>query len=309
MFSALWTQTFPPKPTFTTSSIPRNSGTSKILLITGAKPRHTPRTSKTSLSHRRNHLPSRTLRTRTKAAINDVIASFDTAPENLRDLSTIKGLAAAFAAQERKLDVLWNNASVGGIPDVGPTKQGIEGNVGVNCIPPLLFTQELLPQLQEAVRMTTEAGSVRVLWTGSLTIEQVAPKGGEIDYSALERPTKTPDYGFDYAAAECWGRAYGIVSLFLNPGNVYTSMYSQLKRSWVTRMVLGLMLSEPMMGAYTLLCAGLQMTLGQRWELGGIFSRLGCWQGNGREDIYKGIEEGEAMKFKERCEGIHRPHV
>jgi NAD(P)-dependent dehydrogenase (short-subunit alcohol dehydrogenase family) len=119
----------------------------------------------------------------------------------------------------------------------GRARERVEqaSHVGTNCVAPLLFTQDLLPQLQEAAK-TAQSGSVRTIWTGSLMIESHSPPGG-MQYEFLEKG-KTTSSNRDYAmskvgnwylaveAAERWEK-YGIFSVVQNPGKLRTNIYSK----------------------------------------------------------------------------------
>jgi NAD(P)-dependent dehydrogenase (short-subunit alcohol dehydrogenase family) len=115
---------------------------------------------------------------------------------DLNDLTTIKTSAAQLIASETRLDILWNNAGIGGAPVGTSTQQNIEGHLGVNCIAPLLFVQELLPLLRETAAGAPE-GSVRVVWASSLSMEVFSPRGG-IDFNLIDSGA-TQDPVRDYA--------------------------------------------------------------------------------------------------------------
>lgn len=92
---------------------------------------------------------------------------------DLNDLTTVKASAVAFAAQESKLDVLWNNAGIAAVPVGTTTKQNLEAHIGVNCLAPFLFIQLLLPQLRAAAKVMPK-DSVRIVWTSSWMTESHA---------------------------------------------------------------------------------------------------------------------------------------
>lgn len=81
----------------------------------------------------------------------------------------MKAAAKSFAQQEDKLDVLWNNAGLGGnrVKIGQRTAQDFEPMIGIHCIATLLFTQLLLPQLRAAAAASGESGMTRVVWTSS----------------------------------------------------------------------------------------------------------------------------------------------
>ncbi|KAF2635314.1 NAD(P)-binding protein [Massarina eburnea CBS 473.64] len=337
MFQSFWKQSFPPPPAFLPNQIPPGSQTNRVYIITGANQGIGLELVKLLYQTGATIYLAGRSQPRIEAAIQTIKSSTPTPSTpatlkhlhlDLNDLTSIKASAATFAAQEKRLDILWNNAGVCGPPDVPSTKQGIEGHIGVNCIAPLLFTQALLPQLREATKSAV-AGSVRVIWSGSLTIEQLAPKGGRIDYSALEagrdgtigsqhRSSGVNDYAVSklgnwylcVEAAERWGGNYGIVSVVVNPGNVRTNMSAEAKKkSLIVRGVLALMLYEPGLGAHTLLYAGFTGDVGVERNNGAYVLPFGVLGENGRKDVYEGIGKGEARRFWEWCERMYGTYV
>ncbi|PVH98796.1 NAD(P)-binding protein, partial [Periconia macrospinosa] len=265
---AIWQQYFPPKPTFTEKNVPSSCG--KVFIVTGANQGIGLELVKMLYPTGATIYLAGRSRERVEQAIQEVIETQKPATPatlkflylDLSNLTTIKASAAAFAAQESRLDKLWNNAGIGGNPEGTTTAQNIEGHVGINCVAPLLFTQELLPQLQEAAK-TAEPGSVRIIWSSSLMIETMSPPGG-LQYEHLEK-SKTTNSNRDYSmskvgnwylaveAAQRWAK-YGIVSVVQNPGNLKTNIYSHQPKLLMA--LLNLLLYEPKMGAYTLLYSG-----------------------------------------------------
>ncbi|CAI6301100.1 unnamed protein product [Periconia digitata] len=323
MFQALWQQYFPPSPTFTEENVAPSSQQGKVFIITGANQGigfelvkmlyHTGATI---------YLAGRS-RERVEQAIKEVTGSQKPATPatlkylhlDLNDLATIKASAAAFASQETRLDKLWNNAGIGGNPEGTTTAQNIEGHVGVNCIAPLLFTQELLPQLQQAAK-TADPGTVRIIWTGSLMIESMAPSEG-VQYEHLEKG-KTTNSNRDYAmskvgnwylaieAAQRWSK-YGITSVVQNPGNLLTNIYSHQPK--ILMAILKLVLYAPKMGGYTLLYSGFTSDVDIDKNNGAYIRPFGILAPNGRQDIYKKIAEGAPGKFWDWCEKKYQPYL
>ncbi|RYP59419.1 hypothetical protein DL770_010201 [Monosporascus sp. CRB-9-2] len=230
-FSALRQQFFPLAPTFTQKHIVPGSQVGKVFIITGAN-------SGLGLALVKLLYPTGATiylagrsPEKIQNAINEVTsvlsASAPATPAilkslylDLSDLTTVKSAAASFAAQETRLDILWNNAGTG-CPPERLTKQGLEIHVGANCVAPLLFTHELLPLLRATARSTSE-NSVRVVCSGSLQIDMTAPKGG-IDFSRIENPrvVNREDYAASKAGnwflaaegAKRWG-GDGIINAF-----------------------------------------------------------------------------------------------
>lgn len=324
MFKAVWSQYFPPKPTFTEKDVPPGSQVGKVFIITGANQGIGFELAKILYPTGATIYLAGRSQERVSKAIEQVKAAVQPAPStpatlkylhlDLSDLTTIKASAAEFAKQEQKLDILWNNAGIGGNPKGTTTKQNLEGHVGTNCVAPLLFTQELLPQLQQAAKTAPE-GSVRVIWTSSLMIETFSPKGG-MDFKTIEQ-TATVDSNKDYAvskvgnlflsveAAERWGK-FGIISVCQNPGNLNTHIYSH--QPALLMAVLKLILYEPKYGAYTMLYSGFTSDISPD-NNGAYVWPWGRTRPNGRKDIYDAIKAGKATEFWEWCEKKYQQFV
>jgi NAD(P)-dependent dehydrogenase (short-subunit alcohol dehydrogenase family) len=317
MLKAVWSQYFPPKPTFTETDVPPGSQVGKVFIVTGANQGIGlelvnilyPTGATIYLAGRSQERVSKAIEQITSSAqpLPSTPATLKYLHLDLSDLTTIKPAAAAFAGQEQRLDILWNNAGMGGNPKGTTTKQNIEGHVGTNCVAPLLFTQELLPQLQNASK-SANAGSVRIVWTGSLMIETFSPKGG-IDFHSIEAKATTnsnKDYAVSKAgnlflsaeAANRWGK-FGIVSVCQNPGNLRTNIYSN--QSAALMAVLDLVLYEPKMGAYTMLHAGFSPDLSLE-NNGAYVWPFGRTKPMMRQDLVDAIKAGKATSFWEWCE-------
>lgn len=232
-------QWFPPKPTYTEASVPRQDG--RVFIITGgnsgiglalAKLLY-PKGAKIYIACRSEERAQAAIKEVTeeharasKGASDDDDDDDDGPPGSivymhldLDDLSTIQASAAFFAARESRLDVLWNNAGIAGSPVGTKTKQGIEGHIGINCVGPLLFTQTLLPQLRSAAATATAtatrsaSGATRVVWTGSLIIDRFAPPDG-VDLALLDRVnaagTGSELGSRDYAASKAGNWLLGV---------------------------------------------------------------------------------------------------
>ncbi|EME77537.1 uncharacterized protein MYCFIDRAFT_44992 [Pseudocercospora fijiensis CIRAD86] len=182
---------------------------------------------------------------------------------DLADLQSIKSSVEDLACRTDRLDVLVNNAGVM-VPPVGShTRQGHELQMGVNCLGPFLLTQLLLPMLcQTAAR--APAGSVRVVWTGSVATElgrSVALFSSE-GKPAISMHDQAHNYmlskiGNILLAAETarrYGESNGLVSVALNPGNLKTSL--QRNMVWWQYAIAKLLLFPAVLGAHTQLYAG-----------------------------------------------------
>jgi NAD(P)-dependent dehydrogenase (short-subunit alcohol dehydrogenase family) len=207
-FSALWQQFFPPAPSFTEKDTPAGSQVGKVFIITGANGGLGLALAKLLYPTGATIYLAGRSPVKIQKAIEEISSSTSPSPEtpstlkslhlDLSDLESVRPAAAAFAAQESRLDILWNNAGVS-VPVEKATKQGLEIHVGANCIAPLLFTQELLPLLQAAAK-TAPKNSVRVVWSGSLHIDMTAPPGG-VDFERIRNPSTTVTR-LDYALSK-----------------------------------------------------------------------------------------------------------
>lgn len=343
---SFWTQHFPPAPTFTESDIPASSQVGRVFIVTGGN-------SGLGLELVRQLYPTGATiylacrsRERAEMAIQDVISaaaatSMDTDMDmdmdrpvrsrarlkflhlDLSDLSAVRDAAAAFAAQESRLDILWNNAGIGGSPVGTTTKQGIEGHLGINCVAPLLFTRALLPRLQAASRDSgSAAGSVRVIWTASLSVETHAPHGG-VDEAQLDGGATRDPHG-EYAQSKVgnwWlaiegarryggGKDDGIVSVAQNPGQIDTDIWK--RQPWWVMMILRPTLHPTRTGTCTMLYAGFSGDLALEENNGTYvmpWGRTRPWRQCPRSDIVKAIEDGGPQRFWEWCEGKFREHL
>jgi NAD(P)-dependent dehydrogenase (short-subunit alcohol dehydrogenase family) len=316
---AVWTQHYPPAPTFTEKNITPQTG--KVFLVTGANQGLGYELAKMLYPTGATIYMASRSEERTLQAIHKIEEAHpDVAtPGTLKflhvdmaDLASVKHAAVNFAAQEEKLDILWNNAGIGGAPLGTTTVQSIEGHIGTNCVAPLLFAQLLLPLLRKAATSAPK-GSVRVVWTTSLMIDTFSPPGG-IDFKAIEAG-KTTDSNIDYAAskvgnwflsheaAKAW-EPYGISSVAQNPGNLNTEAYRYVP-GMMRRILQFLFLYETKYGAYTMAYAGFSGEVAN-----GEF--IWPWGRNAkspRVDIHEAIEKGAAERFWKWCEELARPYL
>lgn len=157
-------------------------------------------------------------------------------------------------------------------PTGARTVQGLELQMGTNCVGHFLFTQLLRPVLA-ATAKEAPAGSVRVTWAASLAMDLLSPKPGALRFEPSEegRPVslgKQGDYGQSKAgnlllsceAKKRWGNADGVVHLAHNPGNLKTELPRHALPGAYA--LLSFILHPPIMGAYTELYAGWSEQLG-----------------------------------------------
>ncbi|ROV89697.1 hypothetical protein VMCG_10362 [Cytospora schulzeri] len=329
-------QWFPPKPTFTEANLERQDG--RVFIITGGNSGIGlaltkflyPTGAKIYLACRSEE--------RAKAAMKEIVDEYQAAMTSggdaqksdpgeliymhldLNDLRTIKSSAAFFTQRETRLDILWNNAGVAGVPTGTKTAQNIEGHIGVNCVGPLLFTQELIPRLRAAAKVSPPAAT-RVIWSSSMIIERFAPDGG-VDFSELDRMnaagTGSENASVDYAMSKAgnwflavegarrWG-SDGILSVTQNPGMINTTVWKH-QPNWLMAAMVPTFHSANM-GACTMMFAGFSGEVGL--DKNGVyilpFGRV--QEKNVRGDIVIAIESGKPKEFWEWCERLYELYV
>ncbi|RWA10071.1 hypothetical protein EKO27_g5022 [Xylaria grammica] len=331
------TQTWPPPPEFT--SVTPGSQKDRVFIVTGGN---------TGIGFELCKLlfPSGAIiymASRSKDKAEEAIKAIESSiPEgtqgrgqlkflhlDLSDLKSVKAAAEAFASQEAKLDVLWNNAGIGAnVLKFGErTAQDLEVFMGVHCVATLLFTQLLLPQLKAAAAAAgpSAAGQTRVIWTASGLMDNGSPPNG-VDFSVLDQGIKdrVTNYGASKAGSFFLGREFarrhggdGILSVTLNPGNLRAGSFNGT--AWPIVFVLNSlgMLHDPVFGGYTELYAGLSPDL--KIEHNGTYvipwGRRRPDSEITRRDIVKAMAPesegglGYAKKFWEWCEEQLKPHV
>ncbi|KAF9882255.1 hypothetical protein CkaCkLH20_00291 [Colletotrichum karsti] len=217
----------------------------------------------------------------------------------LDDFSSIKAAADRFMAEEKRLDVLFNNAGVSNPPVGWVSAQGHEMQLATNCLGPYLLTKLLAPLLKSTTKLTRETGAVRVTFTTSIATQLGAPDGG-IDVNKLLKPSTDQQVNYALSKTGNWFLAdhfakelgpHGVVSLVLNPGNLKTPLLRHMH--WLVGVVVSPLLYHPRFGADTNLWAGFSPDVtvedGGRWV-----EPWGRFHPNPRVDIMN------AMKTKEQ---------
>ena len=315
----VYTQMFPPAPTFIESKLPLQNG--KVFVVSGGSDGVGFELVKILyFKGARVYIASRS-----QSKANEAIKAITSIPTStpgevkyihldLADLESVKTAAETLSKQEEKVDVLWNNAAIGvkALPDGTKTKQGHENHIGTNCLGPFLFTQLLLPKLKEASKQAPK-NSVRIIWASSAVVDSIAPKGG-VNIASLDAPPPDQNTTYTISKAGNWLLASefarrvkgdGIVSITQNPGNLNTNLIAGLP-GFVKLMVRPL-LYPAKMGAYTNLWAGLSEEI--TVEDGGQYViPWGRWHACPREDITDGFKRREeggtdvAREFWDWCE-------
>ncbi|KAK9384236.1 hypothetical protein V1515DRAFT_647320 [Lipomyces mesembrius] len=319
-FNVFWSESFPPKPTFTEIELGDLSG--KVLIITGGYSGVGYQLAK--LVYEKNAVVYIAGRRENEGlkAIKEIQASYPNSKGRLEflsldlaDLAAIKESANEFLTREKRLDILWNNAGIMGTPKDVKSKQGHDLILGTNCIGPFLFTRLLHPLLASTAK-SSPACSVRVVWLGSLVIHLQAPKTG-MDLDNLDYKKKDEDSATRYAVSKAgnlfigaeWARRdaeAGVLHLTINPGNLKTPLQRNMGR--LQRKLTNVILHDPIYGAYTELWAGLSPAI-QRTDSGRYIIPWGRF-GQIREDIAASLKSelvggsGKAAKFFEYCESL-----
>jgi len=323
----MYTQLYPPKPTLTEANLPNQSG--KVFLVTGGNAGVGYELVKILYCKGAKVYMAARSEAKASEAIESIKAISTSTPGevkflllDLADLSTIKASAETFSAQEEKLDVLWNNAGVSGIPSDQRSKQGNEMHMAINCLGPFLLTQLLLPKLELAAR-TAAKNTVRTIWTSSGAVDAIAPQGG-VDMGELSNPSSDANRNYAASKAGNWLLASefakrvggdGIVSLITNPGQLRTKIWKGATK--FIQIMLSPTLHPPIYGAYTNIWAGLSKEItvkdGGRYVIpwGRRFESVGT----PRKDILNALKtkeeggSGRAAEFWTWCEERTRKYA
>lgn len=284
-FSSTWTQSFPPKPTFTEKDVPdlkekvSDDSSSwhfqvlrlQVYIVTGSNTGVGKELARMLYSKNakvyiaaRSEEKAKTAMADIKKTSPDSSGSMDFLRLDLADLTTIKASADSFLSKEQKLHVLFNNAGIQS-PDPGVTAQGYEAHLGVNALGTFMFTKLLTPKLVETAK-NEPAGTVRVIWVSSSGAEILGEKSVGLHLDNLDYHIDKPEM-YKYAISKVGNylhgvefakryRSDGVVSLPLNPGNLQSDLYRD-RTSLLFKFMIKFMMYPPKMGAYTELYGGL----------------------------------------------------
>ncbi|KIX94936.1 uncharacterized protein Z520_09246 [Fonsecaea multimorphosa CBS 102226] len=261
-------ESWPPRPEFTDKELGDQTG--KVFIITGT----TSGVGKalTGILYSKNATVYTAARNQERAL--EVNADIKTQnPEStgkliylkmdLEDLGSVKAAAQEFLSKESRLDVLWNNAAVLMPPAGSKTKQGLDLQLGVNCLAPFLFTKLLTPTMLATAKISPP-GSVRVMFVGSSATYLFAPTGGVEMLRLRDASEKDPTYmyGVSKAANALYAlhfaklhREDGIIAVSGNPGNLRSDLPRHVSR-W-GQILMRALQYDPVYGAYTELFGGL----------------------------------------------------
>ncbi|KAI0555555.1 short-chain dehydrogenase [Xylaria curta] len=271
-FSSMWTQFFPPKPTFTEENLP--DLTNRVYIVTGANTGVGKQLARLLYSKNAKVYVAARSETKANEAIQDIKKSHPSSMGaliflhiDLNDLSSVKASAEKFSSMETKLHVLFNNAGVQNLNKGANTVQGYEHHLGINAIAPFLFTKLLTPILARTAQAEASTpGSVRVIWVSSQGTELSGMKSIGLDIDNLDYHNDASDlvkyalskvgnwmHGVEYAKRH---KTDSIISIPLNPGNLTSDLYRENKEFGL-RLAIKLMGHPAVEGAYTELYAGL----------------------------------------------------
>ncbi|KAF7547593.1 hypothetical protein G7Z17_g7635 [Cylindrodendrum hubeiense] len=219
-------------PKFSSEDIPDLHG--QVILVTGGNAGLGLETIRQLAKHNpaRIYLAARS-KAKAEAAITELQESNPSAPISflqldLSSFSSVKAAAETFKRSESRLDILINNAGIMMMPE-GLTESGYEIQFGTNVMGPALFTQLLLPLVQETAKINPET---RIVSLGSSS-EKLAPSDiypfDELKTTMSHRSTisrycisKIADVHYTYALAE---RYKDIKILCVDPGMVSTNLF------------------------------------------------------------------------------------
>jgi NAD(P)-dependent dehydrogenase (short-subunit alcohol dehydrogenase family) len=267
----VFSQLFPPKPTWAAADVPDQAG--KVVIITGGSGGIGQETARVLLSKGAKVYIAARSQEKSQKAIDEL--KKETGNESvfflkldLSDLFAIKAAAEEFVDKESELHVLYNNAGVMYTPVDKVTEQGYDMQFGTNVLGHFYLTKLLLPVLT-ATAKNSPAGTVRVVNVSSLSHYNRAPEGirwssvspGNNSLEAREKLGTIKLYGqsklgnilFSNELARRYG-GEGIVSISLHPGVIKTDLTRYLG-TLVQR--LGRMIAYPVSyGAISSLYAG-----------------------------------------------------
>ena len=323
----LYTQFFPPKPSFTEANMPSLHG--KVFIVTGGNSGIGEQL--TRILYEAGGTVYIMTRDTDKSirVIDDILATskfkdlgrIQSVYLDLADLSTVANAVKTFLDNESRLDVLFNNAGVGGVPTERRTAQGLESHFGINVVGHFVLTKLLWPTLAATTQMeSVPRNSVRVIWTASIMVEMMAPEGG-IDLSQLDKWSPNRNEHYSASKAGAWFLAYefhrrfgassGVVSIAQNPGSLRTNVWRNAH--FYEYAFLWPFFGRAVDGAHTNLWCGLspEVTI----EDGGKYAiPWGRWHPGQRSDIVRGLKgkdeggTGVAQEFWDWCEKTVRVH-
>ncbi|KAF5337983.1 hypothetical protein D9758_014325 [Tetrapyrgos nigripes] len=259
-------ETFPPKPKWTTKDMPDLSG--KVIIVTGGNTGIGKETVKALLEHNAKVYLAARSRAKAEAAIEELRK--ETGREaiwlqlDLADLASVKAAATEFSSKESELHVLFNNAGVMAPKIEDLTTQGYDLQFGTNVLGHFYFTKLLLPILLSTARRSPD-GKARIVntssnaHTGCNKLNHDSFRDGTVRRKMsglmdLYAQSKLGKVMFSNELARRYGDQ-GIVSTSLHPGVLATDLQRTFPKP--LKMVMDTFFFRPVaMGALTQLYAG-----------------------------------------------------
>ncbi|KAH8701702.1 hypothetical protein BGW36DRAFT_394529 [Talaromyces proteolyticus] len=253
------TQFWPPAPTFTEKDV--NSQAGLVFIVTGGNQGVGLELIKMLYpSGAMIYMASRS-RSRAEEAITTPRLKF--LHLDVDDLNIVRSAAKTFSEQESRLEILWNNASVGAVPVGSKTKQGIEAHMGIN-------------------------NSVRIVWSSSWLMEARSPKGG-YKLKGIEKGG-TNDAHVNYATSKA-------VNWILADETAKRAMARMASSALMMFFVRNLILHPPKLRGYTELYAGLSPEITEKIPGASIIPWERIQTRNPRKDIHQAIENGKGREL------------
>ncbi|KAF8442815.1 hypothetical protein L210DRAFT_3445398 [Boletus edulis BED1] len=290
IYLSLWTQSIPPKSRFDVSDIPDLTG--KVIVVTGANTGIGKETAKALLQHNAKVYIAARDQAKSENAIHELKTSTGNEAVFLKldlgNLESVKAAAEEFLSKETRLDVLINNAGVMIPPVSHLTSDGYDLQFGTNVLGHHYFTKLLLPLLISTTKASSD-GKARIV-----TVSSSAHVFGSLQFETFKDTTARKKvsssklycqskFGNVVLASEL-DRRYrteGIVSISLNPGNIYSDL--QRHMGSISRRILNLGLYDTPFGALTQLYAG---TSPAAADLGGKYLVPWARVGPSRKDAH-----------------------
>ncbi|KJZ72356.1 hypothetical protein HIM_08282 [Hirsutella minnesotensis 3608] len=335
MFSAIWTQFFPPRngAPLTEANLPSQAG--RVFVVTGAS---------SGLGYELSRIlygagGNVYMLTRSQEHADEAVARIKAhyqgrEPQggslafiymDLTDLETVKAAAQDFIERQGpdgRLDVLFNNAGTAARPKAPATRQGHEYHFGVNSLGGFLLARLLTPILARTAKLAP-ASSVRVVWPASCLVEMMTPDNG-IRSEFLRDPASVTDENELYSSSKAasWFVASefarrqpdGVVHIAGNPGNYLTNIWRDTP-AWLY-WLLWPILRDPIHGAETYLFMAFSGAVTLDDAVAGRYVICdGRWHPGQRKDLLlalRSVDEGgsgRASAYFDWCEDKVRGFV
>ncbi|KAJ6789019.1 hypothetical protein PWT90_09138 [Aphanocladium album] len=323
---SMFSQVFPPSPTFTEKELPNLQG--KVCIVTGAAVGVGYQLAKILYSHHATVY----IATRSTAKIDAAIASLrkevpgssgqlGSLVVDFSDLPSVGPAARAFLEKESRVDVIVHNAAVMTPPAGSKSKQGHDLEMATNCLGPFLLSR-YLRQLQTHTAALPDAapGTVRTVWVSSMlsgasVLDGIAfddaTGAPKVQSSAMNNYMQSKA-GAVFLAHESARRFAdsGIINMSVHPGLMRTEL--QRHQNPMVKHLMGIAFKPAKFGAYSELFAGFSPEVTE--EHNGAFAipwgRFGKLPGHVANAL-KTKEQGgtgTSARFWEWCEQETKPY-